>query len=189
MNTIYLMRHSLTAANERRLYGGSTDSPLTERGRAIAIERRGAIGDCAIYVSSGMARADETLRCMTGHAPDLILPGLREMDFGGFEMKSYDQLKEDPDYLCWIEDQTGEVSCPGGENLKGFKARVLSDGERLLRMADDSACVMCHGGVIVNLMGAWFPDIARSFYEWQPGPCRGYRIAVVDGRPAGFEEV
>ena len=31
MRALYLIRHSLTEANERRLYGGSTDSPLTER--------------------------------------------------------------------------------------------------------------------------------------------------------------
>ena len=41
MNTLYLMRHSLTEANEKRLYGGSTDSPLTEKGVAVAEGRRG----------------------------------------------------------------------------------------------------------------------------------------------------
>jgi hypothetical protein len=40
MRALYLMRHSLTEANERHLYSGSTDLPLTERGRQIARERR-----------------------------------------------------------------------------------------------------------------------------------------------------
>ena len=189
MNTIYLLRHSLTAANEQRLYGGSTDSPLTERGRVIARERRGAIPACDIYVSSGMARANETLVLMTGREPDLILPGLREMDFGAFEMKSYEQLKDDPDYLRWIGDEAGAFRCPGGENMSTFKARALSAGETLLRMEADAACVVCHGGVIVNLMQAWFPEVTRNFYEWQPGPAGGYRITVNDGRPEVFVEV
>ena len=50
MNTLYLMRHSLTEANEKRLYGGSTDSPLTEKGVAVAEGRRGVIPECDIYV-------------------------------------------------------------------------------------------------------------------------------------------
>ena len=189
MNTIYLLRHSLTAANEQRLYGGSTDSPLTERGRAIARERYGIIPACDIYVSSGMARASETLLLMTGHAPDLILPGLREMDFGAFEMKSYAQLKDDPDYLRWIGDEAGEFRCPGGENMSTFKARALSAGETLLHMAQPTACVVCHGGVIVNLMQAWFPRVERNFYQWQPGPAGGYKITVNGGRPGAFVEV
>ena len=189
MNTIYLMRHSLTRANALRLYGGSTDSPLTDQGREIALKRRGAIPPCEIHLSSGMKRADETLYLMTGHHPDRTLSGLQEMDFGAFEMKSYDQLKDDPDYIRWIEDPTGTVRCPGGENMNAFRERVLSAGDELLRLEQNTACAVCHGGVIVNLMQAWFPQVQRHFYEWQPGPCGGYKIAVDDGRPTAFEEV
>ena len=189
MNALYLIRHSLTEANALRLYGGSTDSPLTAEGRKIALERRGVVPACGLYVSSGMRRADETLRLMTGREADLTLPGLREMDFGAFEMRSYAQLKDDPAYIRWIEDQTGPVRCPGGENLNAFRARVLADGARLIALAEKTACAVCHGGVIVNLMQAWFPGEARNFYQWQPGPCGGYRIDVADGRPAGFQEV
>ena len=189
MNTIYLMRHSLTVANEKRLYGGSTDSPLTEKGVAIAAGRRGVIPECDLYVTSGMRRANETLYHMTGRHPGLVLAGLREMDFGAFEMRSYDELKDIPEYILWIGDETGDVYCPGGESRSGFRARVLKAGERLLAMDADRACVVCHGGAIVSLMEAWFPDIHRLFYEWQPGACGGYKIIVQGGRPAGFEEV
>lgn len=189
MNTLYLIRHSLTEANERRLYGGSTDSPLTEQGRAVARSRRGAVPECDVYVSSGMKRADETLRFMTGRKPDMALSDLREMDFGAFEMKSYDQLKDLPEYQAWITDETGTVCCPGGENNNAFRTRVMAGGKALLSMPRDSAMVVCHGGVIVRLMEAWFPDIQRQFYEWQPGACRGYEIPVKNGQPAGFKEI
>ncbi|MBR0368135.1 MAG: histidine phosphatase family protein [Clostridia bacterium] len=189
MNTLYLIRHSLTEANALRLYGGSTDSPLTAEGQEIALKRRGAVPPCDVYVSSGMRRADETLRLMTGRDADFALPGLREMDFGAFEMRSYEQLKDDPAYMNWIGDRTGTVRCPGGENLSTFKARVLNDGARLIALTEKTACAVCHGGVIVNLMQAWFPGEARNFYQWQPGPCGGYKIDVADGRPARFQEV
>lgn len=189
MNALYLIRHSLTAANERRLYGGSTDIPLTDAGRAIALQRRGALPACDIYISSGMRRADETLRLLTGHAPDLVFSGLREMDFGAFEMRSYEQLRDDPDYIRWIGDQAGDIPCPGGESLNAFRARALDDGGRLLHLPLPTALAVCHGGVIVNLMQAWFPSESRHFYQWQPGPCAGYRITLSDGSPVKFEEV
>lgn len=189
MNTLYLIRHSLTEANEKRLYGGSTDSPLTEKGVGIAVGRRGVLPECDLYVTSGMRRANETLYHMTGKTPDVALDGLREMDFGAFEMKSYDQLKDVPEYIRWIEDETGNVACPGGESRNGFRRRVLAAGDGLLDMDVGSACVVCHGGTIVELMRAWFPNADRNFYQWQPSACGGYRVAVEDGRPVGFKEV
>ena len=189
MRTLYLIRHSLTRANELRLYGGSTDIPLSDKGREIAVQRRGAIPECDVYVSSGMLRADETLSLMTGRSPDLVLPGFREMDFGAFEMKSYEQLKDDADYRRWIGDEAGAMRCPGGESMNMFRARVFSSAKRLLELERDAACAVCHGGVIVNLMQVWFPHIERHFYQWQPGPCGGYKIAVDNGVPTGFEEV
>ena len=189
MNTIYLIRHSLTEANEKRLYGGSTDIPLTERGREIAQGRRGIVPDCAIYITSGMKRADETLYCMTQRTPDLILGGLREMDFGAFEMRSYDELKDLPAYIRWIGDASGETRCPGGECRRDFDARVVAAGRQILAMDEPTACVVCHGGAIVTLMERWFPSIQRHFYEWQPGPAAGYKISVSNGNVTAFEEV
>ena len=187
MNTLYLLRHSLTEANERRLYGGSTDSPLTERGRALALARRGAVPPCDVCITSGMARASETLWLMTGREPDLVLPGLREMDFGEFEMQPYAVLKDIPEYIRWIEDDTGEVRCPGGENMNAFRARVLADGARLLALEQDTACVVCHGGTVVRLMSAWFPGEPRNFYEWQPAACGGWRVTFDGETPLGFD--
>ena len=191
MNTIYLLRHSLTEANERHLYGGSTDSPLTDAGRSIALETRKArpLPEVDLYVSSGMARADETLQLLTGRAPDVTLPQLREMDFGAFEMRGYDELKTVPEYIRWIEDQTGEVHCPGGECMNAFRARVLAGGDYLLMRPENAAIVVCHGGVIVNLMEAWFPEVSRNFYEWQPAACRGYRIEVSKCLATRFLEI
>ena len=189
MRALYLMRHSLTEANERHLYGGSTDSPLTEQGRAVAASRRGAIPACDILITSGMRRANETLLIMTGRVPDLVLPQLREMDFGAFEMRSYEELKDVPEYIAWISDEAGMVRCPGGECTSDFRARALAGAATIAALKEDVACVVCHGGVIVNIMEAWFPEIQRNFYQWQPAACRGYKIVLEFGQAVGFEEV
>ena len=191
MKTLYLIRHSRTRANEERLYGGSTDIPLSPKGRQLAesMRRERPLPEAALYATSGMARANETLRLLTGRAPGLAMPRLREMDFGAFEMRSYEQLKDVPDYIRWIGDAGGDFPCPGGESKNAVRARVLAGGRELLQRAESSAIVVCHGGAIVNLMEAWFPQASRSFYEWQPAACRGYRVSVEENAPTSFEEV
>ena len=190
MRTLILLRHSLTAANEGRLYCGRTDLPLSPAGRALAQQTRTSrtLPKCDLYISSGMARAEETLALLTGRRADCALPDLREMDFGTFEMRSYDEMLADGDFVRWIEDAIGDVRCPGGESRNAFRRRVLNGGAALLALPFVRAMVVCHGGVIVNLMETWFPDVHRHFYEWQPAACRGYRIAV-DSVPVDFEEI
>lgn len=191
MNALYLLRHSLTEANERRLYCGWTDLPLSAAGVGLALEARDArplprFDRCA---TSGLVRADETLRLLAGRDPDAVLPDLREMHFGSFEMLGYDDLKRDPDYLRWIDDGTGDVTCPGGESRSQFAERVLRGGRALLSLPGERALAVLHGGAIVALMCAWFPAEARGFYDWQPAPCRGYRVCIEGGIPASFEAI
>lgn len=191
MNALYLLRHSLTEANERRLYCGWTDLPLSAAGVELARSTRDVrplppFDSCA---ASGLLRADETLRLLAGRDPDAVLPDLREMHFGRFEMLGYDELKRDPAYLRWINDETGDVACPGGESRAQFAERVLRGGWALLSLPGERALAVLHGGVIVALMRAWFPAEARGFYDWQPAPCRGYRVRIEGGIPASFEAI
>ena len=191
MRTLVLLRHGMTEANERRLYCGRTDLPLSEGGRKQALEIAilRPLPDCDLYLSSGMARADETLLILTGHNADRILPELAEMDFGRFEMQDYETLRHDPGYQRWIEDAAGRVRCPGGESTGAFRQRVLAGGASLLAMPWNAALIVCHGGVIVNLMTAWFPLENRGFYEWQPSACQGWRVLFDHRQPIRFEPV
>lgn len=189
MRTLYLLRHGLTEGNARRLYYGWTDLTLSEAGRASCQTR--PLPECDAYITSGLRRTDETLLLLTGHVPSIVLPDLREMHFGAFEMHSYAELKDDADYRRWIDDCMGPgvVRCPGGESQSEFRERVLRGGKALLETPWHTALAVIHGGVIANLMAAWFPGEPRNFYEWQPGPCKGYSIIFEGDAPAGFEEV
>lgn len=191
MKVLYLLRHSLTEANERSLYCGWTDVPLSKAGRAMAerLRTERSLPACDRYVTSGLVRASETLALLTGCAADTVLPDLRETDFGAFEMRSYDELKGDPDYLRWILDDTGAAAPPGGESRSTFAERVRRGGLALLSLPGDSLLAVLHGGVIARLMAEWFPDEGRGFYQWQPAACRGYRVAVRGGTPDSFDVI
>jgi alpha-ribazole phosphatase len=191
MNTLYLIRHSLTEANEKRLYCGKTDLPLSDKGRSVCHTLRDArpLPECELYVTSGMRRAEETLHLLSGRHADIVLPELKEMDFGLFEMRAYAELCAVPEYIRWIEDAQGDYPCPDGECVNAFRARVLRGGERLLRRKEKTALAVCHGGVIVQLMQSWFPNVERHFYEWQPQAGQGYRIAVSGSKPTEFDSI
>ena len=54
------------------------------------------------------------------------LPSLAELDFGSFEGKNYEQLKEDPAYRRWI-DSAGMTAPPGGESGEDvYKRQTLT---------------------------------------------------------------
>lgn len=189
---LHLIRHGKTRANQEGLYCGKTDLPLTEEGLQ-AVKDLAAQGiypsleGLDVY-SSGLERARQTLEAIYGPVEHKILPGFREMDFGLFEMKSYDQLKNNPTYLAWIEDETGQLACPGGESSADFIQRVNVSFEKL-KSKKSSSLVVCHGGVIVRLMEQIFPQEGRHFYLWQPKPGEGYSILLPEEGGKSFSEI
>ena len=177
---IRLIRHGKTAANEQKLYCGATDLPLSDNGikELVEFKKQSIYAEHAdLYCTSGLKRADQTLDLLYGSVNRTVLPNLAEFKFGNFEMKSHESLKDQDDYKEWITDETGLVSCPGGENRHGFTRRVIDEYELLAEnLLRETAFIVCHGGVISCIMEHLFPN-ARNFYEWQPRPGRGYIIS------------
>lgn len=192
MKLAYLIRHGKTAANEERIYCGFTDLPLSETGRAELLAARpvGGYPDTAglrIY-TSGMKRTDETLKLLFGSVPHTVVPALREMDFGAFEMRAYSELIHDPDYLAWISGDNPHHRCPDGECGADLEERVTAAFGLLSGMEGDFLCVT-HGGPIAALMSLLFPDEGKNRYEWQPDEGEGYRIYLRGGVPVSFDRI
>ena len=169
--TIYLIRHGKTAANEGRLYCGSTDLSLSDGGRAelagIHYEIHGVR-----FRTSGMKRANETMELLFPGRHYDCDPRFREVDFGVFEMHSYEELKDDPAYQTWLTGDNEANVPPGGESGQQMTRRVLT----ALSEIEEDTCLVTHGGVVAAIMAQLFPDEAKHRYQWQPQPGRGYRI-------------
>ena len=168
---LYLIRHGATRANLEHLYCGSTDLPLSTGG-ADALKALHYPAPRARYLTSGMRRANETM--------EILFPGqayerdsrFREADFGIFEMKSYEMLKNDPAYLAWITGDNEKNIPPQGESGEMFRARVLTALETLR----EDTVLITHGGVIAAIMEERFPREGKNRYQWQPRPGRGYAV-------------
>lgn len=173
--TILLIRHGKTLANEQHLYCGSTDLSLSDAGRAELRGRVVEVSDSCRYYSSGMKRANETLELLFGGVTYEAAPRLREVDFGSFEMKSYDALKEDPEYLAWITGDNMANTPPGGESGNAMTERVVAAFEAIVTR-QENAVVVTHGGVIAAIMATLFPAENKNRYQWQSANGGGYRL-------------
>lgn len=169
--TIYLIRHGRTEANEKHLYCGSTDLPLSERGKAELQKIHYDIQNVR-FLTSGMKRTDETLRLLFGDVPYEVEPRFREVDFGAFEMHGYEELKDRADYQAWITGDNEMNVPPQGESGRQMEERVLA---ALSELREDT-CIISHGGVIAAIMEHLFPEEGKNRYQWQPQNGCGYIV-------------
>jgi len=183
--TIHLIRHGKTHANQQRLYCGHTNIPLSSEGLAELEEYKNQNiypTNIDLFISSGLLRTTQTINHIYGTVCCETIPELAEYNFGKFEMKSYEELKEQEDYQAWISDNTGTIACPKGESKQAFTSRILKGYDLLLKKAENNTHVLLtsHGGVISSLMEHLFPN-TRNFYEWQPKPGCGYTLEYSNG--------
>jgi alpha-ribazole phosphatase len=170
--TIYLIRHGKTEANEKHLYCGSTDLPLSETGRAELEQLHYDLKNVR-FLSSGMKRTNETMQILFDDMPYTVEPRFREVDFGIFEMHSYDQLKDTPAYQAWLTGDNEANIPPQGESGLQMKQRVLE----AFREIREDTCIITHGGCIAAIMAYLFPEEGKHLYQWQPKNGCGYQIS------------
>ncbi len=168
---IYLIRHGKTEANEKHLYCGSTDLPLSALGVA---ELKNLCYDMPVrtFITSGLKRTEETLQILFGDVAHSQNPAFREVGFGSFEMHSYEELKDDPEYIAWITGDNDANIPPNGESGNQMKRRVLA----AFAQVEDNTVIITHGGVIAAIMEHLFRSEGKNRYQWQPKPGHGYAI-------------
>ncbi len=136
---LYLIRHGATKANREHRYLGRTEELLSKEGREAlkAFQRKGFYPDPAslqaLFVSP-LERCRETAELLFGDCEQHVIPEFREMDFGLFEGKNYQDLQGDALYQAWI-DSNGTLPFPEGESREDFIERCRRGFEEMLRIA------------------------------------------------------
>lgn len=151
---IYLIRHSMTPGNALHRYIGKTDDPLSEEGVRLAESSGGSSTLQSVYVTP-LRRTQQTAAILFPNAEQIVVDGLREMDFGVFENRSADEMENDAVYRAWV-DADCVPPCPEGESLTGFAARICESFAPLIlslrEQGAEKAVFVVHGGTVMSVL-------------------------------------
>jgi len=149
---IIFIRHGKTVGNiEKRYVGGRTDQPLCPEGLAMLAEAGHYPQVKKVFVSP-MLRAQQTAAGLFPNAEQVVLEGLREMDFGDFEGKNAEEMAHDDAYRSWVESFC-LTACPSGEDAVTVGKRVLAAMSRGIELSDgETAIFVAHGGSIMSAL-------------------------------------
>ena len=170
---IVLLRHGETVYNEQRRYQGVTDMPLSERGRAKLRADDNAPDEVIV---TPLCRTKQTAAILFPNAKQIVCDDLREMDFGDFEGRTYDEMKDDAAYCAWL-DSGCETACPNGESRAAFCERVCHAFEACVDEASARGeallVIVAHGGTQMAALSR-FVLPHRDYYEWNAPNAGGF---------------
>jgi alpha-ribazole phosphatase len=150
MTRVLLIRHAEPDEDARGRCYGRLDVGLSPTGLASAerlAESLRAVELDAVYVSPRL-RAVQTAAALGGSRT--IDDRLRELDFGRFEGRTYDEIeREQPEFFrSWMETPT-LVQFPGGESYAELRQRVTAAVDEIVAANDRrTVALVSHGGVI-----------------------------------------
>ncbi len=158
MLELILVRHGETAGNLRLTALGTTDLPLTERGKrqAHSLGRALALQKIDAIYTSPLVRAVDTAKAIAkshGFLPEEMLD-LCERRYGLWENTLVDELpvKFPEEHAAWQADPLDYV-IPLGESLRECYDRNVRVLEMLLRRHTEGTIVLVsHAGCIRNML-------------------------------------
>ena len=154
---VFLIRHGETEWSLNGRHTGSSDIPLTEKGRQVARlwQPYAAARSFGLVLSSPLQRARETceLAGLAGQAQ--IEDDLREWNYGDYEGLTPQQIR-----AAQPKWQIFRDGCPGGESPDQVGARVDRVIARIRAVTGDVA-VFAHGHVL-RVFGARWLELPAS---------------------------
>ncbi len=178
MSSLLLLRHGQIKANLQGLWHGSTDSPLTRRGRRQASRSARHIdrldpGVRAIYTSP-LKRCVETAAKIGKRLKidPVVNDDLREYGIGEWEGLSFRSLAEDYDFVN-KSTQNPEFAPPGGESLAQVAARMVPALQEIYARheMDHQVLVVCHGAATAIALGALIDGDPKHWTHYQFANC------------------
>lgn len=189
---LVFIRHGETAANQAGRYLGRTDEALSKKGRKSLCfyKEQGLYPSVQYLFSSPMERCLETAEILYPDLRPVVIPKWREIDFGQFEYKNYEELKDNAAYQLWI-DSNGYLPFPGGESREDFSARCAEGFVELCSNLGQkegqsgavtegqsrtiTAGLIVHGGTIMALLSRYGKG---DYFDYPCANGRGYRCRL-----------
>ncbi len=167
---LILIRHGSTDWNLEKKYCGFINIGLNDKGKKQALCLYKRLRREKIYkvYSSGSKRAIQTAKIIFKGRAIKKVPDLGEVHFGVFEGLTHREImkKHAKIYKKWLNNPFC-VAIPGGEDLSGFRERVINAIKKIISLnPDKTIAVVSHGGVISILICA----ILKSKNFWKQIP-------------------
>lgn len=179
---LILIRHATTQGNLEHRFIGVTDIPILPQGEALARAVAPSLPEVDHVYRSPLIRCQQTAALLwPRHKDHTVVPGLRETDFGPFEGKNHQELKDDPLYQQWLSD--ADLSkLPVGESVEACVLRLTAAIREVItdaRAHGYSRVGVCtHGGSLMALMNTLGIPRRPHYYDWECPNCSGFAVSV-----------
>ncbi len=172
---VVLIRHGILDIEYQGRFMGKTDVGLSVIGQKQATALAGPFGKLkdAHFIVSPLQRARETARLALAASgqPFKTDLDLREIDFGLWEQKTFEQIN--------IMDSAGverwsnfdhDFVFPGGEAIQSFIARIHTVAQRIAQDPAETVAAITHGGIIRFLICHYLGLNMRNYllFDVQP---------------------
>lgn len=190
---LIFVRHGYSQANEKNIFAGITDVPLTELGKEQAVLTANYLSqyDIDVLYSSDLKRAVQTAQPIAEQTglPIILNEKLREMDLGEWEELPFEAVVKNypKEYDLWMTD-VGNAAAPGGESIAELRKRIITAVEEITaKHRCKTVCVVTHAEAMRMLFWTWtekrladipyVPNSSVTVVEYQKNR---YRV-VLDG--------
>lgn len=184
------LRHGLTSENKKGAYIGWTNASLSDEGKKVLCKQKPEMPEADAVISSDLLRCRETVDILYPTVPVTYDESFRELHFGGWEGKTYEQLKGERRYREWLNDPEA-ISPPEGEGIPAFSLRLNEGWRRCMKIFADPdvshIVIVTHGGPIKWLITSFGdPNMLSSdhYLHTEPGcgwTLYGDRKAIEEG--------
>lgn len=172
---VIFIRHAETHENKEKRYIGHTDVSVSDEG--IEKIKNNKYEGVQIVFSSPLKRCIETAVVIYQGISPVIIEGFKEMNFGDFEGKNYDELNGNEDYQKYI-NSNGEAAFPNGESKKEFTSRTMKAFDEMLEILMEKqktkAAAIVHGGTIMAVLST---ILGGDYYNYHIG--NGKSVSVI----------
>lgn len=204
--TVYLLRHGLTKGNLNAQYIGHTDYPLSTFGidelKKINMNHPYPQVD-AVFVSP-LKRAIQSADIMFPKNNKLVIDNFIEYNFGEFEERTAEELKDNEDFKNWLH---GDINArpPFGESNAEFVQRVCKAFEQVIQgcisTGTEKIAIVAHAGVLMTILSCYgLPEAPMAHWQMDAGYgyklritpsiwMQGNKLEVIDTCPESLEEM
>ena len=179
---IHFIRHGAIDETLSGKYIGTTDVPLSDKGRLDLkkLDYEYRYPGTQVVFTSPLKRCTETCRILYPELNPLSIANLSECNFGEWEGKTAEELKSDPDFEKWLAGDNSVKPLRGKSNAD-FTRRICrmleSIVEGLMKTGTTESVIVTHGGVIMTLLAVYGLPQAKPF-EWTMDNGFGYSLRV-----------